>query len=90
MPSFSIFQPEYAALMANAKKGVVFFSIGSIVNLANLDERFRQNLIVAFGRLHQYQFILKIDKEDEFSVELAKRYSNIFTTSWAPQTQILR
>ncbi|KAI1698516.1 UDP-glucoronosyl and UDP-glucosyl transferase domain-containing protein [Ditylenchus destructor] len=42
-----------------------------------------------FHNIVDFHFVVKIDKNDKESHQLSKNIVNVFTTSWAPQTDIL-
>nr|CAD2176607.1 unnamed protein product [Meloidogyne enterolobii] len=76
--------------MSKGKKGVIFFSTGSVMRTTDMDENFRRNVLLTFSQLTDYHFIVKIENDDNFSLNFAKQFKNIFVTSWAPQTFILK
>nr|CAD2176603.1 unnamed protein product [Meloidogyne enterolobii] len=76
--------------MSKGKKGVIFFSTGSVVKTTYMDENFRRNVLLTFSQLTDYHFIVKIENDDKFSLNFAKQFKNIFAISWAPQTFILK
>nr|CAD2176606.1 unnamed protein product [Meloidogyne enterolobii] len=76
--------------MSKGKKGVIFFSMGTVMKTTDMDENFRRNVLLTFSQLTDYHFIVKIENDDNFSLNFAKQFKNIFVTSWAPQTFILK
>ncbi|KAI1711339.1 UDP-glucoronosyl and UDP-glucosyl transferase domain-containing protein [Ditylenchus destructor] len=82
-------QEPYRSELEKGKSGVVFFSLGSAVDTKFLDDSFMQNVFAAFAALPDYHFIVKFDKHDNNSLLQSKTLSNVFPTSWAPQTDIL-
>jgi hypothetical protein len=50
--------------MDQSKKGVVYFSLGSITSTKYLPANFIRNLIKAMETFVDYQFIMKIDEND--------------------------
>ncbi|KAI1698880.1 UDP-glucoronosyl and UDP-glucosyl transferase domain-containing protein [Ditylenchus destructor] len=82
-------QEPYKSEMEKGKSGVVFFSLGSLVETLFLDPNFKRNMFAAFQSLNDFHFVVKIDKKDKESHQLSENIGNVFTTSWAPQTDIL-
>lgn len=50
--------------MSKGGRGVIYFSMGSILHTTDLDERFRRNVLMAFAQLPEYHFIVRIEKDD--------------------------
>nr|CAD2169311.1 unnamed protein product [Meloidogyne enterolobii] len=82
--------PINIEMSTKGKKGVVFFSMGSIMKTTDMAENFRRNVLLTFSQLTDYHFIVKIENDDNFSLNFAKQFKNIFAISWAPQTFILK
>uniref|UniRef100_A0AC35F1P5 Glucuronosyltransferase n=1 Tax=Panagrolaimus sp. PS1159 TaxID=55785 RepID=A0AC35F1P5_9BILA len=80
----------FASEMKKGKKGVVFFSLGSNVDSSNLPEIVKKNLIDAFASFSDYHFIIKLETTDDYGINYAKNYPNIFSTNWAPQSDLLQ
>ncbi|CAD5232606.1 unnamed protein product [Bursaphelenchus xylophilus] len=80
---------DYELLMSKGKKGVVYFSFGSIVPTNALPQLYMKNIIQSFGDLKDYFFIVKVSKNDTFSTEYASNFENVYTSSWVPQTAVL-
>jgi hypothetical protein len=53
--------------MAKGAKGVVFFSMGSIMRTTDMGEAFLRHLFQAFARLPDYHFVVKVEKGDNVS-----------------------
>ncbi|KAL7080563.1 hypothetical protein ACQ4LE_000290 [Meloidogyne hapla] len=79
----------YLKEIEKGKKGLIYFSLGSLLNTFTLPNEFIKNLFDSFGSLKEWHFIVKISEGDTKSKEAAKNYSNVFLTSWAPQRAIL-
>ena len=71
------------------KKGVIVFSFGTLAPTSLIDEGTKKNIINIFAEFKDYNFIVKIDKEDEIFLKLAAQATNIMTTTWMPQSDIL-
>uniref|UniRef100_A0AC34FFA3 UDP-glucuronosyltransferase n=1 Tax=Panagrolaimus sp. ES5 TaxID=591445 RepID=A0AC34FFA3_9BILA len=72
-----------------SKKGTIVFSLGTIAPTSMIDVTTKQNIINIFSQFKDYNFILKVDKDEEVFVKLASETTNIMTTSWMPQSDIL-
>ncbi|TKR62661.1 hypothetical protein L596_026588 [Steinernema carpocapsae] len=75
--------------MEKGQKGVVFFSFGSNVKTHVLPMDVKRHMVGVIALLPEYHFILKHDEEDKEMPILAKNLKNVYTTTWAPQTDIL-
>uniref|UniRef100_A0A914CL17 glucuronosyltransferase n=1 Tax=Acrobeloides nanus TaxID=290746 RepID=A0A914CL17_9BILA len=82
-------QEPYKSEMEKGKKGVVYFSLGSIVNTNFIPKEVKKNLFAAFESLSDYHFLVKIDQGDQESENMAKSIPNLFISQWAPQQDIL-
>lgn len=65
------------------------FSLGTIAPTTFIKKELKEEIFEAFGSLKEYQFIVKIDKTDEFFRNLSKKYENIDVCDWLPQSDIL-
>lgn len=79
---------EYAKVMNNGKD-VVLFSLGTIANTTNLPTSVMENFMKITQKFKDHQFIVKVDKTDKKSFELARKLKNVMVTDWVPQTAIL-
>jgi UDP:flavonoid glycosyltransferase YjiC (YdhE family) len=89
IPKAKALTPEFEEIYSKAKKGVVIFSFGSLVNTKRLSESKHKAFIDAFEKFSDYEFIWKINSETE---ELAKnliKSSNIHLVSWMDQISLL-
>ncbi|CAD5232540.1 unnamed protein product [Bursaphelenchus xylophilus] len=80
---------EYEKLMQNGRKGVIYFSFGSIVSTEKIGQKYMKKFLDAFKKFDDYFFIVKISNEDEFSEEYAKTIENVKTAHWVPQPGVL-
>ncbi|CAG5010947.1 unnamed protein product [Parnassius apollo] len=69
-------------LLDESKKGVIYFSLGSIIQGKDLPENMKRELIEYFGQLEQ-TVLWKIEEQ------LADLPQNIHILDWAPQDSIL-
>lgn len=75
--------------MQKGKKGVILFSLGTLAPTSLLKKSIKEEIVELFSEFEEYQFIVKVDKDDEVFINLAKDVHNIQTTSWMPQSDIL-
>lgn len=68
--------------MDESKEGVVFFSLGSIVDTQTISEEFKNNILQVFASLKQ----TVIWKMDARTKNVPK---NVIPVKWAPQQSIL-
>lgn len=72
--------------MTSAKRGVIYFSMGSIVKGASIPNEQSLAMLRAFGRLEGYKVLWKW--EDELpAAEI--RPDNVMFVSWMPQFDVL-
>uniref|UniRef100_A0A1I8A407 glucuronosyltransferase n=1 Tax=Steinernema glaseri TaxID=37863 RepID=A0A1I8A407_9BILA len=71
-----------------AEKGVVLFSLGSIVNTTLMPEAQKWAFIRAFEYFPDYNFVWKVDKEDPM-YRMWKNFSNVYPITWVDQTTFL-
>lgn len=76
--------------MTKSKKGVIIFSLGSLVPFSTLRPEIKQELFDTFKSFSDYHFIIKIDAEDAVETKkMVKNYANIDVTEWFPQSDML-
>ncbi|KAF1751201.1 hypothetical protein GCK72_017755 [Caenorhabditis remanei] len=79
---------EFSKVMNNGSD-VVLFSLGTIANTTNIPPSIMENLMRITQKFKDYKFIIKVDKHDTRSYQLAKGLENVLVTDWVPQTAIL-
>uniref|UniRef100_A0A1I7T1B4 UDP-glucuronosyltransferase n=1 Tax=Caenorhabditis tropicalis TaxID=1561998 RepID=A0A1I7T1B4_9PELO len=79
---------DFSKVMENGKD-VVLFSLGTIANTTNLPSSIMENIMKITQKFKNIQFIVKVDKYDKKSFELAEGLKNVLVTDWVPQTAIL-
>uniref|UniRef100_A0A914DD06 glucuronosyltransferase n=1 Tax=Acrobeloides nanus TaxID=290746 RepID=A0A914DD06_9BILA len=79
----------YKTWIEKGKKGIIMFSLGSLVPTSEMKMELKKELFEAFASVTDYHFIMKIDKGDESIKEMAKSYTNVDVTEWMPQSDIL-
>ncbi|VDM65107.1 unnamed protein product [Strongylus vulgaris] len=84
----SLLQP-FAHELEKGAKGVVYFSLGTLVNTTSLPPTAMTTVMNAVKQTPDYHFILVADKYDKFTRMLADSVSNVYICSWAPQPAIL-
>ncbi|CAJ0942294.1 unnamed protein product, partial [Mesorhabditis belari] len=78
-----------STLMSKGKRGIVFFSLGSVALFDTIPINIRKAIIHDFSQMTEYHFIIKIDNNDETTVDLLKGVTNIDTVRWIPQADLL-
>lgn len=78
--------PEYQTIFDSSKKGVIFFSFGSVVQAHNMPENMKQAFLEGFEEFSEINFIWKYEKNEH---KIAKNLKNVFTFKWLPQNEIL-
>ncbi|CEF71122.1 UDP-glucuronosyl/UDP-glucosyltransferase family-containing protein [Strongyloides ratti] len=76
-------------IMNMGKKGVILFSMGTGASFSLFEVKKKIDILNAFNEFSEYQFILKINKDDKETENLIKNYTNIVLTSWMPQPDLL-
>ncbi|CAJ0608633.1 unnamed protein product [Cylicocyclus nassatus] len=77
---------ELDALL-NKRPETVLFSLGSISLSKDMPMRLKQEIIAAFASFPNTTFIWKYEEEND--AILFKKYPNIYTMKWVPQTDLL-
>ncbi|PAV61366.1 hypothetical protein WR25_26374 [Diploscapter pachys] len=77
--------PEMESIMSKAKKGVVLFSLGSVVNGDKMPEDVRSAFLDAFRSFPDYQFVWKSSKNFQANFT----HPNVHYQSWVPQVDLL-
>ncbi|CAD5209749.1 unnamed protein product [Bursaphelenchus okinawaensis] len=76
-------------IIEKAKKGVVWFSFGSIVNTKLMNARIRQSFIAAFSQFEEYEFLWQMKDIDEDVKNAFASYNNIHLIEWLNQPALL-
>uniref|UniRef100_A0AC35GA64 Glucuronosyltransferase n=1 Tax=Panagrolaimus sp. PS1159 TaxID=55785 RepID=A0AC35GA64_9BILA len=79
-------EKKYTDIFDSAKKGVIFFSFGSVVQSSYMKPEMKKAFLDAFSKFPEINFIWKYEIDEH---EIAKGYKNIFTGKWHPQNDIL-
>uniref|UniRef100_A0AC34QCW7 UDP-glucuronosyltransferase n=1 Tax=Panagrolaimus sp. JU765 TaxID=591449 RepID=A0AC34QCW7_9BILA len=77
---------KYIDIFNSAKKGVIYFSFGSVVKSKNMPKAMRGAILSAFSEFPDINFIWKYEDDTH---QVAKDHSNVFTFRWLPQNEIL-
>uniref|UniRef100_A0AC35FPX4 Glucuronosyltransferase n=1 Tax=Panagrolaimus sp. PS1159 TaxID=55785 RepID=A0AC35FPX4_9BILA len=77
---------EYTDIFDSAKKGVILFSFGSVVQSSFMKPELKQAFLEAFAEFPDINFLWKYEKDEH---QVAKGYKNVFTGKWLPQNDIL-
>ncbi|KAI6192105.1 Glucuronosyltransferase [Aphelenchoides bicaudatus] len=77
-------------IFKQAKSGVVLISFGSLVNTAYMKTEVRRQLLEAFARYPDYQFIWRLTEiNDEILADIKNYTNNVHAFKWVQQTSIL-
>ncbi|CAD5232605.1 unnamed protein product [Bursaphelenchus xylophilus] len=76
-------------LMTKGPKGVVLFSLGSVVPTKLLPPQYMKNVLDTLAKFKDYFFIVKVCKDDLSSIEYANGTENVYVNDWIPQAGIL-
>uniref|UniRef100_A0A914XY61 glucuronosyltransferase n=1 Tax=Panagrolaimus superbus TaxID=310955 RepID=A0A914XY61_9BILA len=79
-------EKEYTDIFDSAKKGVILFSFGSVVQSNKMPEELKKKFLEAFAEFPEINFLWKYEKDED---QIAKGYPNVFTGKWLPQNDIL-
>ncbi|XP_032669493.1 UDP-glucuronosyltransferase 2C1-like [Odontomachus brunneus] len=79
--------PELQEWMNNADDGVVYFTLGSLVNIETLPNNSLLGLYESFRKIAPIKVLMKIGNKHELPPGLP---SNVMTSPWIPQTAVLR
>ena len=83
--------PEpFTTEIKKGRNGTVFFSLGSNMETSFLPFIVKKNILDAFAAFPDYHFIVKLDKNDSEGLEYARKIKNIYSTHWAPQSELLK
>ncbi|KAI6238042.1 putative UDP-glucuronosyltransferase ugt-48 [Aphelenchoides fujianensis] len=80
--------PQMAAIFSRPAKGVILFSLGSMVDTQLMPMKMKVAFVNAFARFPQYSVVWKIHRTTNDS-ELFSRAPNVFTVDWIDQPTIL-
>ncbi|CAI4228128.1 unnamed protein product [Auanema sp. JU1783] len=75
--------------MNKGKKGVVLFSLGTIVNTTDLPKIAMNAVFETSQHFSDYHFLVRVDKSDKYARELAATSDNFAVFDWLPQPAIL-
>ncbi|KAI1699828.1 UDP-glucoronosyl and UDP-glucosyl transferase domain-containing protein [Ditylenchus destructor] len=77
---------KYLDIFDDAKKGVILFSFGSVVQSSIMPDAMKRLFLDAFAEFPDINFLWKYEKDEH---QVAKGYKNVFTGKWLPQNDIL-
>ncbi|KAE9547375.1 hypothetical protein FO519_009414 [Halicephalobus sp. NKZ332] len=77
---------KYQEIFNSSKKGVIYFSLGSVVHSSSMPESYKRAFLEAFAEFPEINFIWKYERESD---NIAKDLKNVFTFDWLPQNDIL-
>ncbi|KAE9546521.1 hypothetical protein FO519_010267, partial [Halicephalobus sp. NKZ332] len=76
----------YQDIFDSSKKGVIYFSFGSVAQSSYMPEPHKKAFLEAFAEFPEINFIWKYEKASD---NIAKGLKNVFTFDWLPQNEIL-
>ncbi|KAI1692113.1 UDP-glucoronosyl and UDP-glucosyl transferase domain-containing protein [Ditylenchus destructor] len=77
---------KYLDIFDNAKKGVILFSFGTVLQSSLMPDAKKRLFLEAFAEFPDINFLWKYEKDEH---QVAKGYKNVFTAKWLPQNDIL-
>uniref|UniRef100_A0A914MPP6 glucuronosyltransferase n=1 Tax=Meloidogyne incognita TaxID=6306 RepID=A0A914MPP6_MELIC len=69
--------PISIEMSTKGKKGVIFFSTGTIMRTTDMGENFRRNVLLTFSQLTDYHFIVKIENDDKISLPQCTLFESV-------------
>lgn len=82
------FLQQFASLYEKARKGVVIFSLGSLVDPTKMPAKMKSDILLAFSQFPDYDFIVKLTVSEE-EREKFSSYKNIHFFDWIEQVNLL-
>uniref|UniRef100_A0A914QF71 glucuronosyltransferase n=2 Tax=Panagrolaimus davidi TaxID=227884 RepID=A0A914QF71_9BILA len=79
-------EKQYTDIFDSAKKGVILFSFGSVVQSNKMPDKLKKTFLEAFAEFPEINFLWKYEKDED---KIAEGYPNVFTGKWLPQNDIL-
>lgn len=76
---------EFAKVLNESRKGVVVFSMGSVVNTVYMPNLLKSAFLNAFKQFPDYTFVCRMEGE----IPGKHTLTNVLTTSWLPQKDLL-
>ncbi|KAI6196226.1 hypothetical protein M3Y94_01083400 [Aphelenchoides besseyi] len=76
---------EFKKVMDSSKKGVVMISFGTVAPSYLMPQETKEAFLSAFDHFPDVTFVWKYEEENDF----AKKHSNLITSPWLPQTDLL-
>ncbi|VDK31232.1 unnamed protein product [Gongylonema pulchrum] len=85
----TVMEKRFTDLYENARKGVVVFSLGSLVDTVKMPKQMKNDVSLAFSRFPDYDFVVKLTVSDEEREKFASSYPNVHFFDWIDQVNIL-
>ncbi|KAE9547642.1 hypothetical protein FO519_009146, partial [Halicephalobus sp. NKZ332] len=79
-------EKKYLDIFDSAKRGVIYFSFGTVILSQGMPPHLRQIFLEAFSEFPDINFIWKYESESD---NIAKDYKNVFTFPFLPQNDLL-
>ncbi|KAI6175018.1 UDP-glucuronosyltransferase [Aphelenchoides bicaudatus] len=80
---------KFPFLSPNSTQRLVYFSLGSSASTLQIRAETKRQILQAFAHFKNYQFILKVDREDEEFKQIGAQFQNVRVVDWAPQHALL-
>lgn len=81
-----LFWQDLKKWLDESKDGVVYFTLGSMVNIETMPDDDVKGLYAAFARIAPVRVLMKVANKDKLIPGLPK---NVITSSWIPQVPVL-
>ncbi|KAE9551643.1 hypothetical protein FO519_005141 [Halicephalobus sp. NKZ332] len=81
-----LLEKKYLDIFTSAKRGVIYFSFGTVVLSKDMPSQLKKTFLDAFSEFPDINFIWKYENE---SHNIAENYKNVFTFPFLPQNDIL-
>ncbi|KAI6196064.1 Glucuronosyltransferase [Aphelenchoides besseyi] len=78
---------KYQEIFNKSKRGVVFFSLGTVAPSFAMPNHTKRTFLDAFAEFKDVIFLWKYEKPEH---EIAKDYANVIAEPWFPQRDLLR
>ncbi|CAD5224037.1 unnamed protein product [Bursaphelenchus okinawaensis] len=82
-------EAPFSDIMTKGDKGVVLFSLGSVVDTRYLPDGYLKNAFDTVAKFKEYYFIVKLSKNDQRNADYAAKYDNVYVNDWIPQAGVL-
>uniref|UniRef100_A0A914ZVY3 UDP-glucuronosyltransferase n=1 Tax=Parascaris univalens TaxID=6257 RepID=A0A914ZVY3_PARUN len=81
---------EFSSILDRADSRVILFSLGSITKISKMPHQMRIAFLEATKHFPDYDFIVKVDSDSNYSNGLLNNYPNVHVFKWIDQVSILQ